>query len=263
MKLNKSFLAVQWESDSFLKQFYRTKHISSINMSLDPGMDNSSEFAKAYWKERRMEVIDEMCNSRGLKVFYLTGTAQDAASHIKYAVANMKWLRQIKDQRSIYVTSKNEFYRFTKEGDRIMVLQYARSGEGISEYVGYEGFALNLEDEEVAMLPTQDQEIAHRFIKLLLFIEMSKVETVKVAPQQKVKYGKGGDDKLFNDTGLNNVYMVNATWNKIIVVEGDFKVRGHFRVQPCGIGRKDYRLIWINEFKKGSFIRRAGKEVME
>ena len=91
---------------------------------------------------------------------------------------------------------------------------------------------------------------------------MSKIETVKISPQQKVKYGKGGDDKLFNDTMLNNVYMVNASWNRIIVVEGDFKVSGHFRVQPHGAGRKDYKLIWINEFTKGSFIRRAGKEIV-
>jgi hypothetical protein len=46
-------------------------------------------------------------------------------------------------------------------------------------------------------------------------------------------------------------------------VEGDFTVRGHFRVQPCGAGRKDYRLIWIDQFTKGSFVRRAGKSVAD
>jgi hypothetical protein len=262
MKLNNSFLAVRWEQDTFLKDFYRKEHMSEKMMMTDPVMRWTDDAGKAAWRLGRLEVINEMCNSKGMKIYYITHTAQDAASHIKYKKANMRWLRQIKDQRSMYVTAKNEFFRFTKQENRIMVLQYSIHGVGAGEWVQYEGFALDLEDEEVAMLPSQDQQIAHRFMKLLLFIEMSKVEVVKVAPQYKVRYGKGGDDKLFNDTGLNNVYMVNASWNKIIIVEGDFKVRGHFRVQPCGTGRKDFRLIWINEFSKGSFIRRAGKEII-
>jgi hypothetical protein len=262
MKLNNTFLAVKWEKDSFMKSFYREKHMSNETMMSDAAMANAGSFEKMAWRLGREEIVDEMCRSKGVKIFYLTHTAQDAASHIKYAIANMKWLRQIKDQRSIYVTGKDEFYRFTKEDDRIMVLQYSRAETGtLGEWIGYEGFALDLKEEELKMLPTQDQDIAHRFIKLLMFIEMTKTEVVKVAPQQKVVYGKGGDDKLFNDTGLNNVFLVNATWNKIIVVQGDFKVRGHFRVQPCGVGRKDYKLIWIEEFMKGSFVRRAGKEI--
>lgn len=263
MKLNSSFLGVQWECDSFLKDFFLTNHVSERQMMLDPFMADATPEAKEGWVLARSESCFKLCNSSGLKMYYLTKAAQDEAALIKYAVANMKWLRQLPDQRTMYITGKKEFFRFNKEGNRIIVLQYYKHGEGPAEMVQYEGFALDLEHEEVKMLPTQDQATAHRFIKLLLWMELSEVQEVKLSPGNKIKYGKGGDDKLLNDTTLKNVYLVNAHWNKIIVVNGQFTVRGHFRVQPCGPGRKDYRLIWIEEFTKGSYVRRAGREIRD
>jgi hypothetical protein len=261
MKLNNSFLGVLWETDSFLKDFFTKEHSSGRQMDLDPGMANADSTSRALWMLGRMEAIEDLCNSNRLKMYYLTKAAQDEAAMIKYQAANMKWLRQIKDQRSMYITGKKEFFRFNKEGLRITVLQYYKHGEGLAEMVQYEGFALDLEREEIKTLPTQDQAMAHRFIKLLLFMELSEIKELKLSPGSKIKYGKGGDDKLLNDTGLKNVYLVNAHWNKIIIVNGQFTVRGHFRVQPCGPGRKDYKLIWIEEFTKGSYIRRSGKEL--
>lgn len=232
-------------------------------MGNDPAMANVDDVGKALWMLGRIEAVTQLCDSRGLKMYYVTDEAQRVSSMIRYNVANMKWLRQIRDQRSMYITNKNEFFRFNKEGDRITVIQYSKKGEGLAAMLVYEGFALDLKGEELKMLPTQDQSIGHRFIKLLMYIELSEIEAVKVAPSNKIKYGKGGDDKIYNDTSMRNVYLVNANWNKIVTVSGAFKVSGHFRVQPCGAGRKDYKLIWIEEFAKSSYVRRAGREMRD
>jgi hypothetical protein len=80
-----------------------------------------------------------------------------------------------------------------------------------------------------------------------------------VAPRQKVRYDKGGDDKVLNEAGLVGVSIVTPNWNKIIVVEGGIKVKSHWRVQPIG-SRKNptYKLKQIKEFQKSGLIRRGG-----
>lgn len=263
MKLNDSFLGVQWESSPILKTFFRQEHTSYRMMMQDPAMHNADDAAIAWWTLGRLEAVNDLTDSHGLKMYYITEAAQQESSMIKYDVANMKWLRQIPDQRSMYITSRKEFFRFNKKGDRITAIQYCRYGEGLGEMIQYDGFAFDLTKEELKMIPTQDQSIGHRFFKLIMYIELSGLQSIKVSPGNKVKYGKGGDDKILNDTFMKNVYLVNAHWNKIVIVQGGFKVSGHFRVQPCGAGRKDYKLIWIDEFKKGSYVRRAGREIRD
>lgn len=263
MKLNDSFLGIQWDTTPILKEFFRKEHTGHRQMMQDPAMHNTTEMQRQFWLLGRMEAVADLVDSKGLKLYYVTDKAQQEAALIKYDIANMKWLRQIKDQRSMYLTSRKEFFRFNKKGDRITAIHYTRYGEGFGEMIQYDGFALDLKGEELKMLPTQDQSIGHRFIKLLMFIELSKIEAVKVSPGEKVKYGKGGDDKMLNDTFMKNVYLVNSNWNKIIIVKGGFSVSGHFRVQPCGAGRKDYKLIWIEQYEKGSYVRRSGREIRD
>ena len=58
-------------------------------------------------------------------------------------------------------------------------------------------------------------------------------------------------------TTLRDVRFLDATWYTTIVRSEGFGVRGHFRLQPCGTGRKDRKLIYINEFRKHGYVRKA------
>jgi len=43
---------------------------------------------------------------------------------------------------------------------------------------------------------------------------------------------------------------------------GEFKVRGHFRLQRCGVGNTEIKLIFIEEFVKTHYIRKSTKELV-
>lgn len=49
----------------------------------------------------------------------------------------------------------------------------------------------------------------------------------------------------------------DCTWYTTIIRTEGFSVRGHFRLQPCGKGKQDKKLIYIHEFQKHGYVRRA------
>ena len=58
-------------------------------------------------------------------------------------------------------------------------------------------------------------------------------------------------------TTINGIQYLDASWYTTIVRNEGFGVRGHFRLQPCGEGRKDKKLIYINEYRKHGYVRKA------
>ena len=69
------------------------------------------------------------------------------------------------------------------------------------------------------------------------------------------------DDAWVNDTRVN-VRRLDVSYFKNISRDEDFPVRGHFRMQPYGVGRNRRRLIYVDSFVKHGYHRRAGKLAM-
>lgn len=93
-------------------------------------------------------------------------------------------------------------------------------------------------------------------IALLNFIKYAPIE-VKNLPA----LGKTKDIicKYVNDTKVK-MRVLDSTWFTTLVKSDGFKVRGHFRLQPKKKeGQWTKELIWINEFQKDGYTRRAGK----
>jgi hypothetical protein len=62
------------------------------------------------------------------------------------------------------------------------------------------------------------------------------------------------------ENNLNKaVTVIDSTWYTNLIKTEGFNVRGHFRLQPVGEGRKERKLIWINDFQKNGYVREAGK----
>jgi len=53
------------------------------------------------------------------------------------------------------------------------------------------------------------------------------------------------------------VTYYDCSWYTTIVRNEGFSVRGHFRLQPCGKGKQNKKLIFIHEFQKHGYVRRA------
>jgi hypothetical protein len=94
------------------------------------------------------------------------------------------------------------------------------------------------------------------FIQMvLMFKKFAQVETKLLPAGQKVNCI---NCKYVNDTNMNITYLT-STWFTTLVKSDAFKVRGHFRLQPCGEGLKDRKLIWVNDFEKGGYTAPARK----
>ena len=90
---------------------------------------------------------------------------------------------------------------------------------------------------------------------LYIFKKYAEIETKHLAPKTKLKEV---GCKYSNDTD-HNLLFLNSTWFTNLVKSDAFKVRGHFRLQPCGPKHEDRKLIWINEFKKDGYKAPARK----
>lgn len=98
-------------------------------------------------------------------------------------------------------------------------------------------------------------------IHTMVFVELSKekVRLVDIKPNEK--HGnilKGTQIKNHTDITITKV---DSLWNVKSISFGEFKVSGHFRLQRCGVGFSDVKLIYIDEFVKTQYIRKSKKEM--
>lgn len=90
---------------------------------------------------------------------------------------------------------------------------------------------------------------------IVLFKKYAAVEICNLKPGQRKKEIS---IKYINETGIS-VNILDSKWFTTLVKSDAFKVRGHFRLQPCGEGLIDRKLIWINEFQKEGYTALARK----
>lgn len=95
----------------------------------------------------------------------------------------------------------------------------------------------------------------------IVYIEFSKEKIRQIILKPKTQFGnimKG--NHLKNETSFN-VTLVDSLWTVKTIGVGVFQVRGHFRLQPCGVGLCDYKLIYIDKYVKTHYIRKSTREL--
>jgi len=88
---------------------------------------------------------------------------------------------------------------------------------------------------------------------LKTFMKFAETES-KIVNAKKKEHHLGV--KYLNETDLKIEILDSTYFTTISRTEG-FGVRGHFRLQPYGIGMKDRRLQWISDFQKNGYTRKA------
>ncbi len=84
------------------------------------------------------------------------------------------------------------------------------------------------------------------------FIENAEVETIHLNKKSGINHF---NVKYSNDTN-RNIKIFDSKWLRTIVMGDAFGVRGHFRFQPYGDNKR--KLIWIDDFVKNGYTRKAG-----
>lgn len=95
-------------------------------------------------------------------------------------------------------------------------------------------------------------------IKLLTYLIFGDITEKHLAPKKSANMNA---TRFLNNSKLN-ITFCDSLWKQRINTDG-FKVRGHFRLQPVGEGRKDRKLIWIEEFEKKGYNRKATVELIK
>lgn len=93
-------------------------------------------------------------------------------------------------------------------------------------------------------------------VQLLTYLIYGEI-TEKHLPPKSQSYIAG--TRFLNNSKLN-ITFCDTLWKQRINTDG-FKVRGHFRLQPYGEKRENRKLIWIEEFEKHGYNRRATVEM--
>lgn len=122
--------------------------------------------------------------------------------------------------------------------------------------MGYRSY--DFKEEWESMFPSAKGIVDNAFgmaLTTMLFKKYAQIETKIINPLSAQYFN---DVYCRNDTNIKITYL-NSSWFTSIVREAGFNVRGHFRLQACGEGMKDRKLIWVNDFQKSGYTREAGK----
>jgi hypothetical protein len=91
-------------------------------------------------------------------------------------------------------------------------------------------------------------------IAIINFLKYAEVEDKFIKASSKEK---GIDCKYINETN-SDVHYITSNYIQNLYIQGAFKVRGHWRLQPKKKeGEWTKELIWINEFEKQGYTRKA------
>lgn len=82
----------------------------------------------------------------------------------------------------------------------------------------------------------------------------AEVQLKKNSTTVKIDVKKNKKTQTVTESGLD-YYIFDSKWYTEISNDESFQVSGHFRLQPYGDGSR--RLIWINEFTKNGYHRKA------
>lgn len=97
----------------------------------------------------------------------------------------------------------------------------------------------------------------NNFISLELFKRYAEIETINLKPHSRKR---DINCKYINDTNYNILHL-DSKWFTTLVKSDEFKVSGHFRLQPYKneSGKWDKKLIWITDFIKHGYTSKARK----
>jgi len=235
--------------------------IDAHNQELNNGNHQYTDEEKASAVIQYKDLFSEHANN----LYVFQEPALNIADRIKLdkgKLEDFSFLSSVKDKKITYLIDKHCFYRWKKYNGKIFVCCIKTIPQGNDYWANYWTFKIDTLTGDLIFPPDridQDfQDMMMRFVKLLIFTELSELEIVMLKPNGRFGTRKSG--KFVNES-KHNITIIDSTWNKLIIRTEGFSVSGHLRLQRYGEGRKEVKLIFIEEFEKHGYIRRARKEI--
>jgi hypothetical protein len=169
----------------------------------------------------------------------------------------------LKYEYGTYINKKEvTFYKIDKTTEKIssvIIIGNEIVFAGFDVKGGEDRFASRFFVPRWISLEKTAEDIQVAVLKLMFPLATAMFRTYS---DHEVKFveGKGGATlngityKNFNKKGIT---ILDSTWFTTIVRTEGFKVNGHLRLQPCGAGRTERKLIYIETFEKHGYVRKA------
>ncbi len=188
------------------------------------------------------------------KYFYICDSVYEASELVKIGGNfTSRTFKDVELGQYTYLLGKHRMIRFTVAIGVIIGFYYDEKNKITFE------FGLNIENGEHYTSIFYQQEFS-MVMQLMAFIELGDTEVIELKGGRN--NGKPKNDGKITNTHNYTVYVVDSSWNKLIIRTEGFAVKGHFRFQPCGPGMADRRLQWITAFEKFGYIRRPRAEIL-
>lgn len=189
------------------------------------------------------------------KYFFICESVYKAAELIKVNTGfTGRILKDIESGSYTYLMGINRMVRFIVKSNALRGIYY-----NDKDRIAFE-FGCDLETGEYFSQKGYDS-LFTMIMQVLSFVELGDIE-VKELEGGRNNGSKKKENKITNTTN-NTVYVVDSSWNQIIVRTTGFAVRGHFRLQPCGSGMIDRKLIWIAAFEKDGYKRKPKASILK
>lgn len=192
--------------------------------------------------------------NRSSKYFLICDSVYRAAELIQIGVGfTSRTLKDIDLGHYTYLMGKHRMLRFVVVVGAIKGFYYDDEKNIIVE------FGLDIETGEYYATKGQDK-IFSMIMQVMTFVELGDIEVIELLTGRNNGLPKT-KGKITN-THNNTVFVVDSSWNKLIIRTEGFAVRGHFRLQPCGVNHADRKLTWIDAFEKHGYTRKPKAEII-
>lgn len=152
-------------------------------------------------------------------------------------------------------------YAILEDGSQIDIIERANTEGDVVDYFIPKNTLITY-SEEAYKNCSPIQRALTLFLGVLSYKKYGETQTILIAAGFKRQVPEEGDEILVNKAPFPISHLDSSWFRTIIRTEG-FKVRGHFRLQPCGVGRKERELIYIQPYEKHGYTRTAKKIVSE
>lgn len=261
MKLNKFSIINVVESTGYVKH-----HVDYMNLVKSQDIKNLTTYEEkiSFFKEtkwRRLILSDKTKNNlsnymvpKNIRYDVLRSLPNRTDSIM---IDKLTLLRYIKTDECILgmfdtddVTTNNlynYYFRFDLVNEKLTISVGDHRKMDASDHDLDESFKLFIE------------KFFSKFMVVVTYLELTPI-TLDVIDGGR-SFGTKRDNKIKNETNKRFI-LVNTNWNVEKLDLRDVHVRGHWRLQPCGVGRSQFKYIFIKPYEKGITRRLPQKELV-
>jgi len=268
MKLNDKSLINVIESKDFKDYYLQWNKKSTENF-----FTHYDLFIKKYGDDKMFEIFPNKeffySQSVSRRLIFSKKSLDNLSNYKVPKDIRIEVLKTLPNRMDVIQLDENVAMRYVKT-DKMVYVSFnslERTNQGL--FVVF--FSINLETGYVAsdnydfqtdkMLEFDDikERYYNKFMLVVTYLELTPVTYNFIDGKQS--YGTKKEGKIKNETNKRFI-LVNTNWNVETISLCDVHVRGHWRLQPCGVGRSQYKYIFIDSYDKGITRRLPQKELV-